>query len=94
MNVVSWMVNVMCKLVTKELFPFNSVSSNMITGIWLKKASIYLYISNSAISIYYNKCDNSDLGYMLNYKTIKPHNNLNIQASPHCFDLATNNVSS
>jgi len=31
---------------------------------------------------------------MLNYKTIKPHNNLNMQASPHCFDLATNNGSS
>jgi hypothetical protein len=59
-----------------------------------EKASIYLYISNSTISIYYNKYDNSGLGYMLNYKTIKPQNNLNMQASPRCFDLATNNVSS
>ena len=59
-----------------------------------EKASIYLYVSNSTISIYYNKGDNSGLGYMLNYKTIKHHNNLNTQDSPHCFDLATKNVSS
>ena len=59
-----------------------------------EKASIYLYISNSTISIYCNKHDHSGLGCMLNYKTIEPHNSLNMQASPRCFDLATNNVSS
>ena len=27
-------------------------------------------------------------------QTVKPHNNVNMQDSPHCFDLVTNNVSS
>jgi len=34
-----------------------------------EKSSINLYISHSTIAIYYNRCDNSGLGYQIHVNT-------------------------